>query len=122
MAEDIEPVDDIDDIEQTEEHPEIVALRAQLAAKDSELEAANALLAERDRQATALASSGFHNRGRYLVSVEDGPPWIVEVENGEHPFDIYKKKVGMISSPHNPTITKVADDARLGDPRVQVEV
>jgi hypothetical protein len=67
--------------------PELVAMRAEL----ERLRGENAAL-KAATPAAPLAGKW------YQVSLKNGPKAIVQLQAGEHPFDAYKRKTGVISS------------------------
>lgn len=77
--------------------------------RDAEIAALKARVAELEN-----APAGLYKPGRYRVSIPDGPTAIVEPAAGEHPFDVFKRVTGMISTIHAPEIAAAGSDEPLG--------
>lgn len=100
--------DPADDITPADSAAELAALKAQLAAKDAELE----------RVKAGPPPQTFAPGKRYKVSLHDGPTAVVEPEPGEHPWDAFRRKCGVISSIHQPTICETEEPVtEFGPPK-----
>lgn len=91
---------------------EIERLKAELAAKTAEADAAAAKLAELQAAPPAVSLDG--PKRKFVVSVQDAPTWVVEAVHESLAFEAYKAAVGMIATSHQPTVRAAADDAPLG--------
>lgn len=91
---------------------EVAKLRAELAAKTAEADAAAAKLAELTAAPPAINFDG--PKRRFVVAVPDAPTWCVEAPHESLAFDTYKKVSGMIATPHTPSVVPVADNHPLG--------
>lgn len=67
-------------------------------------------------RAELAASRGpTYEAGRkYRVSIKDGPTAIVQPQEGEHPFEAFKRLSGVLKSDHAPEVQPAADSAKVG--------
>lgn len=133
---------DGDDPKELDPAEEIAKLRAELAAKTAEADAAAKLaeesaklrdeaiakhveasdklaeLGEKYYEAiTARTPPAINFDGplrKFVVAVQDAPTWCVEAPHESLAFDAYKKASGMIATPHVPSVTAAHADHPLG--------
>lgn len=103
---------DGDDPKELDPADEIAKLRAELAAKTAEADAAAAKLAELTAAPPAINFDGPLRK--FVVAVQDAPTWCVEAPHESLAFDAYKKASGMIATPHVPSVTAAHADHPLG--------
>lgn len=109
---DIEPAVPPVDAPPTDPAAEIERLKAELAAKTAEADAAAAKIAELQAASPVVSLDG--PKRKFVVSVQDAPTWVVEAVHESLAFEAYKAAVGMIATPHTPVVRTAADDAPLG--------
>lgn len=95
-ADDITPV--VTDVIPVAAGPTVADLERQIA----DLKASHA--AEVGRLKAAAGPPVFLAGKNYLVSIPDGPAWVVAVGPSEHPYECYKRATGVTGSQHSPTI------------------
>lgn len=95
-ADDITPV--VTDVAPAAAGPTVADLERQIA----DLKASHA--AEVDRLKAASGPPVFLAGKNYLVTIPDGPAWVVAVGPSEHPYECYKRATGVTGSQHSPTI------------------
>lgn len=77
--------------------------------RDAEIAALKARVAELE-----AAGPPAYAPGKYRVELPDCRPAVVEPAEGEHPWDAFRRLAGVVSSTHQPAITRAADDAACG--------
>ncbi len=84
----------------------------EIARLKAELESAKAEKAQPQASTVVYASDGTLKK--FVVSVPDAPSWVVEAVDAANAFQAYKQAVGMISTPHEPTIALAQECCELG--------
>lgn len=88
---------------------EILELRAEV----ERLRAA-AADAERVKADLVAPAAAAGEPQKYLVRLAENPAWVVEARNEYEAFAAYKAAVGILSTPHEPSVTLAPDGAEVG--------